>query len=113
MITFAYPWFFLLIPLILLLGAWMMFRKKAALKIPSALPFERAGAVRRFHLNILEAALLPALLILTAALLCKLVESCAAPLLAFLLVEGFLRLPFHLHSLTLYFTLCPVGRVLS
>lgn len=32
-----------------------------------------------------------AMAILTAALLCKLVESCAAPLLAFLLVEGFLR----------------------
>lgn len=75
MITFAYPWFFLLIPLILLLGAWMMFRKKAALKIPSALPFERAGAVRRFHLNILEAALLPALLILTAALARPRVEN--------------------------------------
>lgn len=32
-----------------------------------------------------------AMAILTAALLCKLVESCAAPLLAFLLVEGFRR----------------------
>lgn len=32
-----------------------------------------------------------AMAILTAALLCKLVESCAAPLLVFLLVEGFLH----------------------
>lgn len=32
-----------------------------------------------------------AMTILTAALACKIAESCAAPLLAFLLVEGFLR----------------------
>jgi Ca-activated chloride channel family protein len=53
---------------ILLLGVWLMRRKKAALKIPSALPFERAGAVRRFHLNIMETAVIAGSLILTAAL---------------------------------------------
>ncbi len=68
MITFAHPWFFLLVPLILLLGIWLMFRKRPALKIPSAIPFIHAGAVRKFQLDILECALLIALLLLAAAL---------------------------------------------
>ena len=67
MIEFAHPWAFALIVPIALLALLMMTRRRPAAAVSSTIPF-RSDAGKRHHLTLMEAALLLALLTLTAAL---------------------------------------------
>lgn len=67
MITFAHPWFFLLLIPVILLGWYMAVRKRPSVKVPTVQPFKAASG-RKHRLTIMEFSMLIAAILLTTAL---------------------------------------------
>ncbi len=67
MITFAYPWLFLLLIPVFLLGWLMACRKRPSVKISTVIPLQKSSGKKK-RLTIIEIALLTALILTVAAL---------------------------------------------
>ncbi|MBR7130421.1 MAG: VWA domain-containing protein [Lentisphaeria bacterium] len=68
MISFAHPWFLLLIPAVMF-GAWLMARRKRpTVKTACVIPFCRIGKKRKWHLTAAETALVICGLLLAVAI---------------------------------------------